>query len=256
MDKEENNKNSNLGISDIVDNIFLELIDDNIEYSDRGIDYFLDDDILKIIPIINGMRSLIKTGISIQNRIFAEKLFAFIKSVNKGIIHDKEKSKYLRKMEDRQYREKVGGTIFNFINNFNELEKSDLLGKLFRRYILEQYSYEMFIEFSNIVENMMISDLNLLNFLYKNRDKRYYLIGNIDIKNFTEDRKLLMFSSARRLINLNVIDSLDSILYEQIENPKDNMDEDAYFQLGGHELAIKINNLGKLFFENIENIIK
>lgn len=252
MDKKEDKTNLNLSLPNMIDKIFLELVDNNLDYLDTGIDFILDDDsILKQIPVIKIIVSIIRSGTNIQNRIFAEKLFKFIITVNKGISSDEDKKIYLYKMKNKQYREKVGNTIFNFINNFNELKKSNLLGKLFVNYILDSYSYEMFMEFSNVVENMRIVDLELLDYLYKNREKNFYLIGNLDIKDMTKDRKILMFSSGRRLINLNVVNGSNNILYGDIENPEDNMSEDGYFQLGVHELAVKINDLGTLFYESI-----
>lgn len=252
MDKNEDVNSLNINLPDIINGTFLELVDVNLDHIENGIDYFLEDDsLIKEIPVIRIIASVIKTGVNIQNRIFAEKLFNFIKSVNKEIVTENEKTGYLEKIRDKKYRQKVGSTIFSFLNNFNELEKADLLGTLFKNYILDKYSYEIFIEFANAVENIMISDLNLLSYLYKNRHNKYYLLGNLDIENFTDDKKLLLFSSARRLTNLNIISSKDNIMFDEIENPEENMSENGYFQSGGHDLALKINNLGILFFENV-----
>lgn len=252
MGENKQGHNLELSMTDIIDGTLIELVDVNQDFIELGIDFFLkDDNIIKDIPIMGIVVSLIKTGVNIQNRIFAEKLFKFIETVSKGIVTGKEKQEYLKKMERRDYRQKVGGAIFSFLSNYNELEKANLLGKIFTNYILGKYDYDVFIEFANIVENMMISDIKLLRFLYKNKDRKYYLLGNVSIDGFTGKNEILVFSSARRLINLNIVGTQSNILYNNIENPLENMDESGYFHLDGKHMVVKLIELGELFFESI-----
>lgn len=88
----EQNENLQISLPRIIDDTFKELLYVKLEQLEVGIDYFLDDNnVLKDIPVIGVISSFIKTGVSIHNRIFVEKLFSFIGSVKNELVADEEK---------------------------------------------------------------------------------------------------------------------------------------------------------------------
>lgn len=153
-------------------------------------------------------------------------------------------------MENEKYRQKVGITIFSFLDSFNETEKAELLGKLFSSCVIDRYNYNIFIEFANVLEDIMISDIKLLKFLYKKRDGKYYLVKNKIMEKYENHNEVLKFSGINRLINLNLINNKGNVVPEDIENPEEDMDN-GYFSLDDYYFAVKINVLGKLFYESI-----
>lgn len=54
------------------------------EFGEFTLDYFIQDDLIKELPIVGPAFSMVKIGVNIRDRIFVEKLKSFIENIDKN----------------------------------------------------------------------------------------------------------------------------------------------------------------------------
>jgi len=153
-----------------------------IEISESILDGFIDDSVLKNIPIVNVISSMYKTGKSISEYRFIKKILLFINEINRSEVNeDKIKNIKFRFEKEPKYKDRVLESILFIIDRLDNEMKSRILARLFIQYIDEQYSWDEFQDFSRIIESFFIVDLKLIRYLIKVNQPIY--IKNIHIKN-------------------------------------------------------------------------
>lgn len=99
------------------------------EWSEVFLDTLLEDGILKDIPIISSIIGIGKTGMKISEMLFMKKLLYFITQVNEIPAHEREK--VISEIDNsKSYRIKVGEKLLYIINECDDHEKSEIMGKL------------------------------------------------------------------------------------------------------------------------------
>ena len=135
-----------------------ELIKITNDLLEAGIDSVVNNEFIKEIPIVGTLHSLCKIGISIRDKIFLKKILKFLNEIKN--ISIKERIEFISKIESNQsYRKKVGDHLIMIIDNINDFEKAEIIGKLFSNTIKNNISYDIFLKLSHIVEICYIDDL-------------------------------------------------------------------------------------------------
>jgi hypothetical protein len=140
-----------------------ELGDLAAEYSELGLDSILDDGIVKDIPILRTVVSLAKIGFNIRDRIYLKKIIGFLAQV--GQTTQEQRDEFIKKYCDDV--ESFEETVMLILEQANRIEKTTLIGKIFRACILEEISYEDTLNLSNMVNNTLWSDIEAI------KDKKY-----------------------------------------------------------------------------------
>ncbi len=174
----------------LVNNIKEPLMD----YSELGIDAFINDGVLKELPIVSSITSVLKIGKNIYDRNLLKQTLTFINEFNNGEINEKLVNEYIEKIrKDEKKCEEELGRVLTILNNNIDREKSILLSKIFKSYVYSKISWNEFCEFSEILNRLFIQDLMLLKKvrienvdILKNRDdnfriERLYSLGLIGI---------------------------------------------------------------------------
>ncbi len=118
--------------------------------------------------MVNLVIGLGKVGQNIHDRDLLKQTSNFIKAFNKNQINYEKLEKYKRKIEERpKYAEEKLGRVLIILNNTVEVKKSQLLAKVFKAYVEETLNWEEFCEISEVITRLFISDLVLLNKIYK-----------------------------------------------------------------------------------------
>jgi hypothetical protein len=187
-----------------------------------GLDTFLEDGILKDIPIIGTIVGLTKAGIGIRDKLFAKKILKFLFEIKD--IPFEERKDFIEKINsDPSYATKVGESILLIIDKLDDFKKAELIGKLFVYSVNGTIDYETFLRLSIIIERCFISDLSKLKLFYN---------GQHDQVTYFE--KDLLYSHGL-LKNLGIDD--------YIKLSKD------YEQVPRKRIAFEISDYGKLIVE-------
>lgn len=150
---------------------FGEIIYDNKdtlqEYTEMTIDSFLEDGILKDIPLINTLMGVGKAVISVRDMHFIKKTLLFVEELKKDEVSIQRLAEHRKELEkDTRKAEKELETIIVYIDRCNESDKSKLLAKIYRAFYMKYIDWEEFKCYSSIIENLNLYDLELLREIY------------------------------------------------------------------------------------------
>lgn len=172
----ENNPNVNLELL-LKDSNLQRILTD---YAEIIIDSFLDDSFLKEIPIVGTIMDGIKFVNSINKNITAKKLMKILFQLKDVPVEDRQKM--INKInESEKYQSTVGEMLWEIIDKVDNEGKPEVIGRLFRAFILEKISYESFLKASYTVNSIFYFDLLKLKANYDGNK----IIGNIPETFFT-----------------------------------------------------------------------
>lgn len=166
------------------------------------IDNFIEDGILKDIPIVNSIVSGLKIAKNIYDRNLLKQTLTFIKELNNGTINKEKLIAYRSTIENnaRKCEEELGRVLL-YLNMFIDEEKSIMLAKLFKAYIGQIITWNEFCEYSEIINRIFLEDLLILKYIkegakYKGKDgdnfrvERLYSLGILGNIMFADYEKL------------------------------------------------------------------
>ena len=176
------------------------------DYIEVGIDSFINDGILKDIPIVKSIVSVLNIGKNVHDRNLLRQTLVFIKEFNSGNISKDKLVAYKSMIENNPKKcEEELGRILILLNNYIDTEKSIMLARLYRAYINKIINWNEFCEFSEIINRLFIQDIQILKGI---KDK------NIDIMNNREDEFRI-----ERLYSLGLIGlSFNPVTYDDLKN--------------------------------------
>jgi len=132
------------------------IIKNGIEIS---IDSVLNDGLLKDIPIVNTLVSLIKTAYSISTYLFLKKIIAFLDGI--ADIGTDKRNKMISKIDNsNKYKIKIGESLLFILDKSDDTVKASLIAKAFSSFLKKGINYSEFIKIAHIINNIFIEDFN------------------------------------------------------------------------------------------------
>ncbi|MTJ10619.1 hypothetical protein [Anabaena sp. UHCC 0204] len=154
-----------------------EVVDRLKDFAEIGIDELLDDGIIKDIPIISSVYSMIKLNSTVREITFLKKIISFYAEI--GYVDHKFKDKFMLKYQsDPQYRKQVGEYIINALDRFDQINKAEAFGKIFAAYIRNEIKYNELTQYSYALDKIDFLNINILKDFYLSKmspDKTYFL---------------------------------------------------------------------------------
>ena len=137
------------------------------DYLELGVDSFISDGILKEIPIVKSIVSVLKIGKNIHDRNLLKQTLTFINEFNNSNISIEKLNRYREDIEnnDKKCEEELGRVLL-LLNSYIDKEKSIMLAKLFKAYINIEINWNKFCEYSEIINRLFIQDFDLLRKIY------------------------------------------------------------------------------------------
>ncbi len=132
-----------------------------LENAEALIDVLIDNEILKGIPVVGTAIKAIKGAGDIRDRLFAAKLSTFLKSLERVGPDLKEKIRQ-RVAENPDQSRKVGETVLLLIDRLADLDKADIIAKVFIAYAFGHLKSNDFHRIVQAVDQAFVSDLNIL----------------------------------------------------------------------------------------------
>ena len=136
-------------------------------YLELSIDRFIDDGILKDIPIVSSIANGLKIAKNIYDRNLLKQTLTFINEFNKGDLNKDRYIAYKSTIENNPKKcEEELGRILILLNSFIDREKSIILAKLFKSYINKEIIWDELCEYSEITNRIFIQDIEILRKFY------------------------------------------------------------------------------------------
>ena len=134
-----------------------------IDLSDNIIQQLSDNSLIKQVPIFKTATTLINTTKNITNSIFANKLYLFLfKGLNLSIKDQNQ----LLKLRDEELSQK----ILVVLNSYNDLLKCTLLGRVAKKFLLDEIIKEDFIRIGYILDKAIMTDLQYITDIETDKD--------------------------------------------------------------------------------------
>lgn len=198
---------------DFEKSLFRESIDVIGDYIELGIDAFINDGVLKDVPIVNTIVAVLKVGKNIHDRNLLKQTLTFINEFNSNNISEEKIKEYREQIEKdpKKCAEELGRVLL-YLNNFIDKEKSIMLAKLFKAYVSQTITWNEFCEYSEIINRIFLEDLLILKCIkegikYKGKDgdnfrvERLYSLGIIGNIMFADYEKLKKNIIEGRVLN-------------------------------------------------------
>lgn len=205
----------------------------SLDYSEVALDSILKDGVLKDLPIIGTVLGLYRMGYSLKERHTIKKILAFLNCMND--ISGDEKEKFVDRLNDEDKNGELFEKLLITLDRLDDTIKAEMIGNLFRMYIMDVIDRQMFLRCSNIIEKAFVSDL--IHFYIR----QYHIIGR---KRRDEDRfKIYLGRNGRAddlehsLLNLGLMDQKVKLRTPHGAR-NDNPSKEAYFET-------RINSVGR-----------
>lgn len=127
-----------------------------------GIDALIKDPTLKEVPILGSVLNLIKLSLSIQDRIFINKLKSFIDNVEKN-------KKWKEKFSDPKECKKISKQLIYIIDSSDDEEKIEAIGMLFNHFVQGEITKEHYFYLCDIIKKSYWPILKTMYTIKENR---------------------------------------------------------------------------------------
>lgn len=139
------------------------LTDAAIEVVESSLDDILDCPAVDDIPVLRSIIVIGKTMVGIRERNLLRQTSQFITTFNAGIIPEEDLNRYQSEM--LAYPKKIQNElerVLLLLDATLDVEKSELLARFYRAYVMRAITWETFRELSEVVNQLILEDLRAL----------------------------------------------------------------------------------------------
>ena len=128
------------------------------EYAELGLDSILDEGLVKDIPIVRTLVSIAKIGANIRDRLYVRKIIDFLVQV--GNTTQEQRQAFVDKncVDTKKFEE----AVLLILEQADNMEKSALIGKIFKACILGKIALVDAVRLSEMVNRAFWRDLEKL----------------------------------------------------------------------------------------------
>lgn len=147
------------------------IVNTGIDYAEMGIDAFMTNDVIKEIPIIKTIASVVKVCLSIKEWTFAKKIIKFLEQYHLGYLTENEKEAFLNKYQsDTKYKEKIVSFLITINDKYFETKQSEIAGNLFVAYVKGLIDWDTYTIICGCIDRFSPFASELLNELEKEKE--------------------------------------------------------------------------------------
>ena len=140
--------------------VFNDIFTDSIvDIAEVGIDSILKDGLLKNLPIINILLGTTRTVKNIYERNMLKNTALFLNELNAQKIDTSKLQAFKERIADESVKEQELGRVLILLNQYVDNIKSVILGKLFYKYVNQEYDWDKFCELSDTLNRLFLNDL-------------------------------------------------------------------------------------------------
>ena len=150
-----------LGISVLKSACSSEAKDLAVEWGQFGLEALLSEGALKDAPMLGTVVKLCTVTKTIRDQLFVQKVWDFLRACPK--FNDLEKLGFVREhLDDPHKAKKLGNAIVLMLDKLDDLEKTEMLAKMFAALVRKQIDYSDFRRLAAGVDRAFIEDLKIL----------------------------------------------------------------------------------------------
>lgn len=190
-----------------------------IDGAEITIDQFLSNGIIKEIPIINTLVSIVKGTQSVGNYLFLKKMVSFLNEV-KDIPIEKRRCVIQKIEESKKYRNKVGEQLLFILDHCEDNIKAENIAYWFKAFINQQINYSEFLQGASAINKITTEDFYA------------FITENVE---FFYDNSIYIGAGLTFM-------SMEDVSVENIESG--DWDENPKLQVFGGELEVELTNIG------------
>lgn len=127
---------------------------------DAGISCLNQNELISKVPLVSTVVSLYHLSTNIKDCYMYKKLLKFIDKINSKDVTQEEIDNHLAKYNHNTQRELE--YIIVIIDRLQEIEQSDLLGKLYVSYIRGKINWLEFRQYANVIDRLLPGDIEKL----------------------------------------------------------------------------------------------
>ena len=128
-----------------------------IDAMEIGVDGLLSKSLIRDIPIIGTLVSLVKTTQSISNYHFLSKIISFLNGL--ADIPIEKRQEMIKKIdESKKYRNKVGEQLLFILDHCEDNVKAEYISFWFRAFINDEIDYKEFLQGASIINRITVED--------------------------------------------------------------------------------------------------
>jgi hypothetical protein len=126
------------------------------DIGELGLDSFLEDGILKDIPVLKWLQSGYNLFTSISGKMLGKKLIMFLDGASD--ITEEEKVKFVNSLENPKKIKKIGEQLLLILNKYDDYRKAKLLGKFYKSLVNNEINVDEFSRISAIIGQVYYDD--------------------------------------------------------------------------------------------------
>ena len=160
------------------------------DYTEIALDSFLDQGLLKDVPVIGTALKLGQSVLSVRNLIMARNYYIFISDLRKEKKTDAELQRHIREFENKPKKiQKELELLLIYMDRYKEEEKAQYMANIYRAYLnnsVAGINWETAAAFFEILDRILLQDI---------RDLETVVKKGANKENFSDHSSLLRLSS-------------------------------------------------------------
>ncbi len=129
------------------------------EGTEIAIDTALKEGLLKDIPIVGTITSLVNGCVGVREYILFKKLIRFITDIRPN---SEEIKKYISELEESPTeKRKLGERLFLVLDRLGDIEKCEFVAKAFKALVSQNITMDIFLRFLDVIDRSFLPDLIL-----------------------------------------------------------------------------------------------
>lgn len=152
--------------------------DIGMDIAEKMLDDTLEDGLIKDVPVIRTIYALYKAKGNISDWFLAKKILYFICQI--GDVDPVKRREMIQRIdESEKHAIGVGEKLIHILNRCDDIEKAILIGKVFKAYLEERITYDMFRRCTRTIDIAYINDLK--DFIMFNKEQD---LNNVDYQDY------------------------------------------------------------------------
>ncbi len=127
----------------------------SVDYAEIALDEFLDNDVVRNIPIVKSIVGVVRGGMAVRELFLAKKILTFLKVFHTGKLDKQKKKQFLNKFNsDNRYKESVIEQVTILNDRFISVKKSEVLSNLLLAHINGKFDWEAFCQLGECLDDL------------------------------------------------------------------------------------------------------
>ena len=133
------------------------------DITEFALDAVTNDGLLKDFPIVSTVVSIYKIGRTLKERSYIKKLMAFLIEIDKGNVDEEKRNEYIGRItKNKRTIQQELEYVLTLLDRYITEQKAKYCAKIFLAYIYEKIDWNLFCQFSEVLDRLLPGDMECL----------------------------------------------------------------------------------------------